>query len=124
VARINDKLTALTVNKTTKPGYYGDGAGLWLQVSKSGSKSWIFRFTIKSKQREMGLGAVHTVTLSEARARARECRVQLLDGNDPLNDRRATKLALALERSKMITFDQCAAAYIKAHTLAKAPFSA
>ena len=116
MARINDKLTAVTVNKTTKPGYYGDGAGLWLQVSKSGSKSWIFRFTINSKQREMGLGAVHTVTLSEARARAKECRVQLLDGKDPLNVRRATKLALALELSKMVTFDQCAAAYIKAHS--------
>ena len=116
MARVNEKLTALAVSKATKPGYYGDGAGLWLQVSKSGSKSWIFRFTIKSKQREMGLGAVHTVTLSEARAKAKECRVQLLDGRDPLDARQAKKLATALEQAKMITFDQCAAAYIRAHS--------
>ena len=40
-----NKLSALAVNKTNKPGYYGDGGGLWLQVAKSGSKGWIFRFS-------------------------------------------------------------------------------
>lgn len=115
MARLSDKLTALTVSKATKPGYYGDGAGLWLQVSPSGSKSWIFRFTLNTKQREMGLGAVHTVTLSEARTKAKECRVLLLDGKDPLDTRKATKLADAMERAKMMTFDQCASAYIAAH---------
>lgn len=115
MARLTDKLTALTVSKATKPGYYGDGAGLWLQVSPSGSKSWIFRFTLNTKQREMGLGAVHTVTLSEARARAKECRVLLLDGKDPLETLKATKLAEAMERAKMMTFEQCASAYIDAH---------
>ena len=38
-----NKLSALAVSKLRKPGYYGDGGGLWLQVAKSGSKSWIFR---------------------------------------------------------------------------------
>ncbi len=115
MARLTDKLTALAVSKATKPGYYGDGAGLWLQVSPSGSKSWIFRFTLNTKQREMGLGAVHTVTLSEARTKAKECRVLLLDGKDPLDARKATKLVEAMERAKMMTFDQCASAYIAAH---------
>lgn len=63
----------------------------------------------------MGLGAVSTVTLPEARARAKECRLLLLDGKDPLDTRKASKLAEALERAKMMTFDQCAAAYIAAH---------
>ncbi|MBP9714699.1 MAG: integrase arm-type DNA-binding domain-containing protein [Sterolibacterium sp.] len=115
MARLVDKLTPLAVSKATKPGYYGDGGGLWLQVSPSGSKSWIFRFTLSKKQREMGLGAVHTVTLPEARARAKECRLILLEGKDPLEIRKASKLVEALERSKMMTFDQCAAAYIAAH---------
>lgn len=115
MARIIEKLSPLAVNKATKPGYFGDGAGLWLQVSPTGSKSWIFRFTISGKQREMGLGALHTVTLSEARARAKECRLLMLDGKDPLDTRKATRLAEALERAKMMTFDQCAAAYIAAH---------
>jgi len=115
MARLVDKLTPLGVSKATKPGYYGDGGGLWLQVSPSGSKSWIFRFTLSKKQREMGLGAVHTVTLPEARAKAKECRLILLEGKDPLETRKASKLVEALERAKMMTFDQCAAAYIAAH---------
>jgi integrase len=115
MARLVDKLTPLAVSKATKPGYYGDGGGLWLQVSPSGSKSWIFRFTLSKKQREMGLGAVHTVTLPEARAKAKECRLILLEGKDPLESRKASKLVEALERAKMMTFDQCAEAYIAAH---------
>ena len=115
MARLVDKLTPLAVSKAKKPGYYGDGGGLWLQVSPSGSKSWIFRFTLSKKQREMGLGAVHTVTLPEARARAKEYRLILLEGKDPLDTRKASKLVEALERAKMMTFDQCAAAYIAAH---------
>lgn len=115
MARLVEKLTPLGVTKSTKPGYYGDGAGLWLQVSKSGSKSWIFRFTLLGKQREMGLGAVHTVTLSEARAKAKECRLMLLDGKDPLEARNAIRLTAALTLAKMVTFDQCATAYIQAH---------
>jgi integrase len=115
MARLIEKLTPLEVTKKTKPGYYGDGAGLWLQVSKTGSKSWIFRFALSGKEREMGLGAVHTVTLHEARAKAKECRLLLLDGKDPLETRKVSKMADALERAKMMTFDQCAAAYIAAH---------
>jgi len=115
MARLIDKLTPLGVSKATKPGYYGDGAGLWLQVSATGSKSWIFRFTLAGKQREMGLGPVHTVSLADARAKAKECRLILLEGKDPLETRKATKLVEALERAKMMTFDQCAAAYIAAH---------
>jgi len=113
--RLVAKLSPLAVSKFVKPGYYGDGAGLWLQVSPSGSKSWIFRFTLAGRQREMGLGAVHTVNLTEARAKAKECRQVLLDGKDPLEARKSTRLAETLERARAMTFDQCAAAYVKAH---------
>lgn len=115
MARLVDKLTPLGVSKMTKPGYYGDGGGLWLQVSSSSSKSWIFRFTLSKKQREMGLGAVHTVSLAEARSKAKECRTLLLEGKDPLEARKARTLVEELERAKMMTFDQCATAYIAAH---------
>lgn len=113
--RLVEKLTPLAVSKAKCPGYFGDGAGLWLQVSPVGTKSWIFRFTRAGKQREMGLGALHTVSLAEARAKAKTCRQQLLDGLDPISAREATKLAQALEQARAMTFDQCAAAYIKAH---------
>jgi integrase len=103
------------VSKKTKPGYYGDGAGLYLQVSNGGAKSWLFRFTIAGKKRWMGLGAFHTVSLAEARLKARECRQALLNGHDPIEQKRSTVLAAALERARMMTFDQCAAGYIAAH---------
>ena len=80
MARLIDKLTPLMVSKTTKPGYYGDGAGLWLQVSPSGSKSWIFRYTLAGRQREMGLGPTHTVSLASARSQAKEHRLTLREG--------------------------------------------
>lgn len=114
MARLIDKLTALEVTKTVKSGLYGDGGGLWLQVSPTGSKSWVFRFTIKGKQLVMGLGAVHTVGLSEARARAKEQRLLLLDGKNPLEARNVARTLDALERARMVTFDQCAASYIAA----------
>jgi len=115
MARLIDKLTPLWVSKVKKPGYYGDGGGLWLQVSISGSKSWIFRFTINRRQREMGLGAVHTVSLAEARTKSRDFRLMLQEGIDPLNNREETKQAEALTRARTMTFDQCAKEYIETH---------
>ena len=108
MARLIEKLTPLWVSKVKKRGYYGDGGGLWLQVSISGSKSWIFRFTINRKQREMGLGAVHTVSLSEARIKSRDLRLMLQEGVDPIDKREETKQAEALARARTMTFDQCA----------------
>lgn len=115
MARTVEKLSALAVARAKEPGYYGDGAGLYLQVSKSRTKSWIFRFTIAGKQREMGLGALHTVSLSDAREKAKSCRAALLDGVDPLGVRNAEKMSAALERAKTVTFDHCATEYIAAH---------
>lgn len=103
------------MSRTKEPGYYGDGGGLYLQVSKAGTKSWIFRYSLNKKSREMGLGPLHTITLSQAREKARTCRVSLLEGIDPLDARNATKVGLALERAKAVTFDHCAKEYIAAH---------
>ena len=115
MARIVDKLNPLMVAKAIKQGYYSDGNGLYLQVSATGSKSWIFRFTIKGKQREMGLGAVHTISLSAARLKAKEQRLMLVNRLDPLTVRDQARAAEALTRAKMMTFDECAAQYIAAH---------
>jgi hypothetical protein len=110
-----NKLSVLGIGKAGTPGYYGDGGGLWLQISRSGSKSWVFRFTMARKRREMGLGSLQTVSLAQARMLARECRSLLLEGKDPLEARNAAKAAIALSRARLMTFDQCAAAYIDAH---------
>ncbi len=110
-----NKLTAVAVQKTKEPGYYGDGGGLWLQLSKLGGKSWAFRFTIHGKRREMGLGPVHTVTLAEARDQATELRKQIRAGIDPIEQRKTDKgQAATLAAKSAKTFKECAAAYIDA----------
>lgn len=115
MASLINKLSAILVKRLEKPGRYGDGGGLWLQVTPTTSKSWIFRFMIDGKQHEMGLGSINTIDLAEARAKARECRRMLLEGVDPLAQRRSAKAARTLKEAKRITFDQCAAEYIDAH---------
>jgi Arm DNA-binding domain len=50
------RLSALAVERASKPGLYPDGAGLYIRVSRNGSKSWAFRFMLRGTAREMGLG--------------------------------------------------------------------
>lgn len=110
-----EKLSALKVARVSKPGKYGDGNGLYLQVTKQLVKSWIFRYTIDGRERYMGLGAVHTVGLAEAREEARKARLQLSAGIDPLQ---ARQQALARNRAAKLsnrTFSQCMSEYIASH---------
>jgi integrase len=81
------RLTKLTVERMRRPGRYGDGEGLWLQVA-SNSKSWLLRYQLRGRARYMGLGPVDVVSLAEARELARAARRQLLDGIDPIDHRR------------------------------------
>jgi integrase len=116
MARQTDRLNALQVKNLTKPGYYCDGAGLYLQVSKSGSKSWIMRYTLDGKPCEMGLGSYNAFTLAEARVRAKAQRKLLTDGTDPLATKRSDLLAKRMAEANIITFDQAAHAYITANS--------
>ena len=109
------KLTALAVTRKKKPGHYGDGGGLWLQISRSGTKSWVFRYTLNGKSREMGLGAVHTVSLAEAREAAQDKRKLVHEGTDPIEARNSHEAQVRLEAAKAVTFDSCAEKYIAAH---------
>lgn len=113
--RTLNKLTAKTVEKLAKPNLYADGGGLYLQITKAGVKSWLFRYMIDGKPRGMGLGPTHTVTLSEAREKATEARKLKLTGIDPLEGKRSAQQKAKLAKVKLMTFDQCANAYIEAH---------
>jgi hypothetical protein len=75
-----NRLTPLGIKAKKTPGYYPDGAGLYLQVSSTGSKSWVLRFMLSGKSREMGLGSLTTYTLAEARDKAKKYRQQLAEG--------------------------------------------
>jgi integrase len=113
--RESNRLTALKVSKARAPGRYGDGGGLYLQVSRSQTKSWVFRFMRNGRIREMGLGPVDIVSLADAREKAREARRLILDGSDPIEARREARLKALADEAKTTTFQECSEGYIKAH---------
>src|SRR6266478_9484158 len=116
MGRMLNRLSAVAVNTgISRRGMYHDGGGLYLQVSAGGARSWIFRFMLDGRAREMGLGPVHAIPLAEARKRAAECRRMRVDGIDPIDARSAHRGWKRLEAAKAMTFDACAAAYIAAH---------
>jgi len=116
MARKMKQLTAVTVAKKKEPGLYADGGGLYLRIGPTGAKSWIFRYMLDGKRRDMGLGPEHAVSLADARMKAEEMRKQLVDRLDPLQVRDEQRLASKLESAKAVSFRECSEAYIKAHS--------
>lgn len=103
-----NRLTARRVATITEPGYHLDGGGLYLQVTASGAKSWVFRYRFEGKRPEMGLGPLHVIGLVEARDAAGAARKMVQAGQDPLAGRRAAAVAT----SSIPTFWEAATAYI------------
>jgi integrase len=110
-----EKLTALRAKGAKAPGLYGDGKGLCLRVSEGAGKSWVLRYMLNGRAREMGIGSYSDYTLSEARERARQYRKLVKEGVDPIELRRERRGAVLTERAKTVTFREAAEAYIKAH---------
>ncbi|MFY9480101.1 MAG: integrase arm-type DNA-binding domain-containing protein [Aquabacterium sp.] len=111
------EMSALGVSRLKDPGlhFVGGVAGLGLQVTATGARSWVLRIHVEGKRREMGLGAFPDVTLSQARDKAREQR-QLLDrGIDPVEYRLKERRANAAAQASSVTFEEAAKAYIAAH---------
>ena len=82
------RLTAARVKAISKPGMHGDGNGLYLRVTGSGSRSWMQRIVIHGRRRDMGLGSYPAVGLAEARALALANKALVGAGRDPLSERR------------------------------------
>jgi hypothetical protein len=101
--RKQHRLTARTVASIKKPGRYANGGNLYLSIGKGGARSWTFLYRHNGKTHEMGLGSAAIVTLQEARKRAHKLRVQLSEGDDPLDMRRTSQRAASAK-----TFGQCA----------------
>jgi integrase len=103
-----------------RPGRHGDGHGLYLQVTAAGVASWLFRWERrgadgKRRERCMGLGPLHTVSLEEARTAARQARQQLLNGIDPLFSKHEARAAQAVAAALHCTFAQAAQSYFDQH---------
>jgi integrase len=99
-----------------------DGGGLYLQATVSTAegfnRNWIFRFEMDGVRHDLGIGPLHTVTLSEARRRATALRLRILDGIDPAQERekiKAERLAHRAQALKATTFAQCWEGYFKKH---------
>ncbi len=115
MAKTVGKLTALKVGRNLPAGMYPDGAGLYLHVSASGAKSWIYRYSLRGKAREMGIGALSAVSLADARIKAAAHRALRQEGIDPIEARKADRAQAALEDAKAITFKEAAQRYIASH---------
>lgn len=102
-------LSPAKVRNLSKLGRYADGNGLYLVVDQSGAKRWLLRTVVHGKRRDIGLGGVKLVSLTEAREKAAEYRKLARSGGDPIAERRSQKVAIP-------TFEQAAQLVHKAHS--------
>ena len=118
--KVSNALTPLTV-KNAKPGRHADGGGLHLLVKETGARSWVFRFMLRGKSRDLGLGPAGAggVSLSAARDLAAALRLKVKAGTDPLQERheQATQAVAAAQEAHVagVTFRAVAEAYIAAN---------
>lgn len=98
------------------PVLYRVSAGLYLQVTPAGAKSWIFRFKSGARARQMGLGpagdAPGAVLLADVRAAVGQARALLRTGVDPIDHRRNARRQAANDGR---TFREVADLYRAAH---------
>lgn len=118
--KLSNALTAVAV-KNAKPGRHADGGGLHLLVKESGARSWVYRFMLKGKSRDVGLGAAGPggISLAEARDARDALRLKVKAGVDPLEERKR-QVALAEAAAKQaqaarVTFKTMAQSYIAAN---------
>src|SRR5262245_36364304 len=94
------------------PGMHLDGDGLYLQVSGPESRSWIYRYTLRGKERWHGLGSARDVTLAAARkARDKARALVRSDGIDLVAERQRER---QVSNAKVVTFRKAAETYIAA----------
>ena len=114
--KLERALTPLKI-KNAKAGMWADGGCLYLAVTPAANganlnKSWIFRFGAGGgRYRDFGMGSLSTLTLAEARERARLLRQKRLDGIDPVEERRAARAVVPV---KVVTFEQAADRWLDA----------
>lgn len=110
------ELSALEVGRLKEPGlhFVGGVRGLALQVAPGGARTWVLRFTIAGKRRDMGLGGFPEITLATARDKAREARAKADQGIDPILHRQEARSALRASVAAAKTFDECVTGYVDA----------
>jgi len=98
------RLSDRQVKAHKERGRLSDDGGVYLQISKWGTKSWEFRFTLHGRTRNMGLGQYDVVSLKKAREEAEMLRRIVREGIDPIKVRKAAKLKAQAEAATAILF--------------------
>lgn len=110
-----DLLSATKVKSLKKPGDYLDGRGLYLQVRNQSSKSWILKYSMQKRAREMGLGSAFDFDLADARDMRDRYRKLVKLGVDPIEHRKTETAERTAEKAKAVTFKDAATRYIAAN---------
>ena len=107
----------MSINRLKEPGLWAVGgvAGLYLHVNARGARSWILRVVVGDKRRDMGLGGYPDIGVADARQKAREARLKIEQGVDPILLRKQAKSELMALQATDKTFEQAAGEYIKIH---------
>ena len=110
--------SAKSVEAIKEVGYHNCAQGLYLQVSKQGTKSWLYRYTspLTKTRREMGLGSFNFVSLAQARQYAMDGKRLILNGKDPIEERKKEQIKVQLKQARNLTFKEIAEACIAAKT--------
>ena len=108
--------SAKSVEAIKEVGYHNCAQGLYLQVSKQGTKSWLYRYTspLTKTRREMGLGSFNFVSLAQARQYAIEGKRLVINGQDPIEERKKQQIKVQLKQARNLTFKEIAEACIAA----------
>ncbi|MFP5479584.1 MAG: tyrosine-type recombinase/integrase [Alphaproteobacteria bacterium] len=111
--KVAAELGPLDVKRLSHPGGKGNAmvsvggvAGLYLQLTPNGGRTWILRMLVGGRRRDIGLGGYPTVTLAQARDKAREARDKVERGLDPVEERKAAKAKLIEARRKGMLFSE------------------
>jgi integrase len=119
--RVAAEMSAIEVRNLAHPSGKGNAlfavggvSGLYMQITPSGGRSWILRTTVGKARRDIGLGGFPTVTLAQARDKAREARDKIERGVDPVAERQAAKAALIAAAGRGLSFEKATESYLKA----------
>lgn len=121
MARKTHKLTDLTIRKLAKKGLHGDGGNLFLRITETGTKGWVFRYKRgrrddgAKKVYDLGMGGYPDLSLTGARAKAAEFRGMLAVGVNPAEVRRNEHApAGAPEAKRVVNFTEATKRFIAA----------
>ena len=96
------KLTATKIKTVREKGRYGDGDGLFLNVTATGTKSWVQRVVVHGRRRDFGLGGYPAVSLADARQRCADNRKVIAAGLDPFVEKRKPTVATFREATEIV----------------------